>query len=99
MRDEKKRVYSSFIPHPSSLKLVGRVGLEPTIPRLKGECFNQLSHRPISILAPAVGLEPTMAALTEQCLTDLATPEENFSFNQRTIKAGKCEEINEVRYA
>ena len=35
-----------FIPHPSSLipqKLVSRVGLEPTIPRLKGECFSRLA--------------------------------------------------------
>ncbi len=53
---------------------IGRVGFEPTIPRLKGGCLGPLGYRPADARTVAVGFEPTVAALTERCLTSLATP-------------------------
>lgn len=49
MRDERLIVNNlCFILQPSAFilfRMVRRVGFEPTLPRLKGECLNQLGHR------------------------------------------------------
>jgi hypothetical protein len=42
--------------HPTSFRLhpwiiFDRVGLEPTLPRLKGECLNHLGHRSLRVFA------------------------------------------------
>ena len=50
--------------------LIGRVGVEPTISRLKVGGLNHLSYRPVrSCETPAEGIEPPIFALTVRCLT------------------------------
>ena len=43
---------------------VGKVGLEPTTPRVSGECSNQLSYIPIKV--ERVGLEPNISDFSDQ---------------------------------
>ena len=55
---------------------IGRVGFEPTVPRLKGGCLGPLGYRPAKSGKNCGGGIRTheVAALTERCLTSLATP-------------------------